>query len=487
MDSYTKKYKKEIVMKRILTIVTLILIVALALTACGKSNKKETVYDILADAIGKTASNGQSESASVWEQALNGGSIAAEFTYGEDIIPIKTISGKSYYGKDSAASVLSLSLISGEKLDFSAFSDAEKAVFLSSVFTGAYGFTNQGLAEFLTKMFAPQEGTAASASTALSAGLVKFLEKNEDKFTDIFEKHFPLTMNKAESSLNFSVMISNTNTKAFLADYITLLEKDADFKQTLQDYLVASGAPVTSGEMNEAFEEMRDELNELDDIPFNATVSITATTDRIITGASLTVYEGSDTTGKQLARVLLSLPASGGFNIEATIEGQSFNVGCTVTEFGTVTKETLSISAMGVTLTPLTLTYDSANGDYEVKVELPGTFTAVAKGNYKATKSEATLKLSSIKVTIPTDYSDMEDVFGGASDTVIDLPMTMTITAKAKDKAPKAPTSYKDITTLSENELEALAEEFMSDPVFQTFVEMVEELFGSAETVRPID
>ena len=40
-------------------------------------------------------------------------------------------------------------------------------------------------------------------------------------------------------------------------------------------------------------------------------------------------------------------------------------------------------------------------------------------------------------------------------------------------------TSRGYITTLSENELEALAEEFMSDPVFQTFVEMVEELFGS--------
>lgn len=473
-------------MKRILIGITLLLIVALALTACGKSNKKpETVYDILADAFDKTANAGTDESASVWEQALNGGSIEAIFNYGEDIIPIKTISGKYYLdlSKNTSASILSLGLTTGETFDLSMFSDAEKAVLLSSAITGAYGFTPESYSEFFTKMLTPEEGSAASLSAAMTEKLTKLLADNSEAIAEGLEKHFPLTMTNAESSITFAFTVSNTSVKAFLNDMIVLFENNADFKGIVKEIMAASGESVTDADLNEGFAEMKTELSALDETPFNATVSLTATKERIITGASIVVYENKDAVGTPLAKVLLSLPENGGFNLDATIEDQTITASYTVTKYGTVSKEVLSIGAMGVNLTPLTLTYDSANGDYELKVEIAGTFSAVATGNYSATKTEAALTLSSIKVTIPNGYDDM---FDSSDSIVIDLPITMTITAKAKDTAPKAPTQYTDIATLSEAQLEEIVETLMDDPAIATFIEMVGGLGGNAEEIRPI-
>ncbi|MBO7740052.1 MAG: hypothetical protein J6S34_00855, partial [Clostridia bacterium] len=358
-------------MKRILTITALLLIVALALTACGGSKEKEeTVYDILNDCIDKTVDAQKGDSASVWEQALSGGSIEEVFTYEDDLIPIKTLSGKFYGGKDARAAILSMALTSGEKFDLSMFGDTEKAVIVCSALAGAYGVTVDGLNDLISTLISSAEGSSTTVTMSTES-----LEKHADEFTAILEKYIPLTMNQAESSMHFSFMITNGTVKQILGDILTILENDAEFKQEFQDFLIASGEPVTSGEMDEVFAEARVELNELDEDPFCATVSITASNERIISSASINVYEGADTTGKQIARVLFSLPASGGFNLEATIEGQTVTAAYTVTEFGTVTKETLSIGAMGISLTPISLTYDSANGDYEMKIEIPGTFS----------------------------------------------------------------------------------------------------------------
>ncbi len=473
-------------MKRILTLTALLLIVALALTACSGSNEKEeTVYDILNDCIDKTVEAKKSDSASVWEQALTGGSIEEVFTYEDDLIPIKTISGKFYAGKDTGAAILSMALTSGEKLDLSMFGDTEKAVIVCSALTGAYGVTADGLTDLISELLSGAQGSSSTTVTIPTESL----EKHADKFTAILEKYIPLTMNQAESSMHFSFMITNGTVKQILGDVLTILENDAEFKQEFQDFLIASGEPATSGEMDEAFADAREALNDLDEDPFCATVSITASNERIISSASVTVYEGADTTGKQIGKVLFSLPASGGFNLEATIDGQTITAGYTVTEFGTVTKKTLSIGAMGITLTPISLTYDSANGDYELKIEVPGTFSADVSGKYTASATEATLTVTKIKATITPSYDDMspEDILGGAAGGVtLDLPMTVTITAKASDTAPKAPASYKDLSKLSEEELFELEEALLSDPVIAAFVELFESFFATQEDVLPL-
>jgi len=476
-------------MKRILTVAALLLIVALALTACGgKDTDKESVYDILDDAIEKTVNSQKSESTSVWEEALNGGSIEALLNYEEDIIPIKTISGKYYYGKDSTASILSFALFSGEKLDLSTFSDKDKAVFVCSALAGAYGFTAEGLIDFISELLSGTQVSGNNTITASAEDLTNALEKHEKEFKDILEYRFPLMMQEAESSLNFSFMISNTNVKQFLNDVLTVLEKDTTFKQALVEYATAMGEPMTSAELDAMLKESHGGLDELDEAPFEAAVSITASKDRIINSASLTVFEDGNTESgtlapkKQIARILISLPASGGFNIEATVDGQTVTVGYTVTEFGTVTKEVLSIGTMGITLTPVTFTYDSANGDYELKLEIPGAFSATASGKYTATKKEATLTVSSIKMTISPGYdvSVPENPLAGLTGQTIDLPMTLTVTAKASDTVPKAPTSYKDIAKLSEEELSELEEKIMNDPVILTYIEMIESLFADS-------
>lgn len=457
-------------MKRILTLTAILLIVALALTACGgDKDKKESAYDILKDCIDKTVDAQKGDSASVWEEALSGGSIEAVFNYEEDLIPIKTISSKFYAGKDARASIFSMALTSGEKFDLSMFGDTEKAVIVCSALAGAYGVTADGLTDLISKLLS----SAQSSSPTVTMPTESF-EKHADEFTAILEKYIPLTMNKAESSMNFAFTVSNTNVKAILGDILTILENDAEFKQAFQDYLIANGEPV-SGDMDESFAEARVELNELDEDPFCATVSITASNERIISNASVTVYESADTTGKQIGKFLISLTASGGFNIEATIDGQTVTAAYTVTEFGTVTKEALSIGAMGITLTPISLSYDSANGEYELKLEVPGTLSATASGKYTATEKESKLTVSSIKATI------------AAEGLTIDLPMTVTITAKASDTAPKAPASYKDLSKLSEEELFEIEEKIMSDPVVATFIEMAESLFGAQEEYVPAE
>ena len=464
-------------MKRIIIITLLLLIALLALTACGgKKEKKETVYDILADVIDKTVDSQKSESTAVWEEALKNGSIEELFTYNSDLIPIKTISGKTYFNKDSSALLASLALTTGEKLDLSLFSDQKKSVLTSSALTKNYGFTSDGLISFVTKYFLSADEEVATFDSTV---LVSSLEKHETEFRKLFETNVPVTMKKAESSLQFSFTVSNKTLKKMLSDAIAILEKDADFSQTLVDYVAANGETLTATEI---YTLIKEELKALDEEPFNAMFAITASNDRIITAASINVYDSTEqnpnvSAQKRLASVLLSLPASGGFNIEITAEGQTITAGYTVTEFGTVTKETLSIGAMGVSLTPVSLTYDSATTEYELKIEIPGKFSATAKGKYTATKTQATLTLTSLVVTLSTDYSDLESILSG--NTTIDLPMTLTLTAKTEDIAPKAPASYTDIATLSEKDAEALMTELMSDPVVQSLAMIFGSFSGS--------
>ena len=459
-------------MKRILSITALLLILAFALTACGggSSKKEETVYDIFADAVEKTFDSTKGSSASVWEAALEGGSIEEVFTYTDG--DLKTISAKSYFGKDSAASIISMALTSGEKFDLSTFADKDKIVITCSALAAAYGCAPDDFTKLIAEAFVSAESGASNATVSMNT---EVLEKHEEAITQLLKTHFPLNLTEAESSLTFSLSLSNTSLKAFLGELLTLLENDAEFKQELKDFMIASGEEVDEAGVDQYFNEMRDDLADLDEFAFNANVSITATKDRIITGASITAHEGTNTSGTQLARVLISLPANGGFNIEATVNGQTFSAGYTVTEFGTVTKEVLSIGAMGVSLTPLTLTYDSATNDFELKVEIPGSFTATAKGNYKATEKEATLSITSIKATITENYGDLstEDILSGAftGSTVIDLPLTVKITAKATDTAPKAPASFTDITKLGEDDMEDIMAKLQSDPVILALIE----------------
>ena len=104
-------------------------------------------------------------------------------------------------------------------------------------------------------------------------------------------------------------------------------------------------------------------------------------------------------------------------------------------------------------------------------------FSATANGKYTATKTEATLTLSSLVVTLGTDYSDLGSILSG--NTTIDLPMTLTLTAKTKDTAPKAPASYTDISSLGEKDAEVLVTELMSDPVVQSLATIFQSLFSS--------
>lgn len=464
-------------MKRILSITAFLLILALALTACGGGSreKEETVYDIFADAVEKTFDSQKGSSASVWEAALEGGSIEEVFTYTDG--DLKTISAKSYFGKESSASIFSMALTSGEKFDLSMFADQNKVIITCSALAAAYGCAPDELTKLIAEALVSAESGASNATVSINTDI---LEKHKDAITELLKKHFPLTLTEAESSMTFALAISNTTLKAFLGDLLTLLENDAEFKQELKDFMIASGEEVDETGVNLYFNEMRDDLADFDEFAFNANVSITATKDRIITGASITAYEGTDTSGTQLARVLISLPANGGFNVEATVQGQTFSAGYTVTEFGTVTKESLSIGAMGVSLTPLTLTYDSATNDFELKAEIPGSFSATVKGNYKATEKEATLSITSIKATIVEDYGDVseEDILNGAltGNTVIDLPMTVKITAKATDTAPKAPASFTDLTKLGEDDMEDIMAKLQSDPVILALIQALSTL-----------
>lgn len=473
-------------MKRIITLTVLLLIVALALTACGgKKNKEkeETVYDILADVFENTANANAGETASVWKEALKGGSIESDLTYNEAIIPLKSISSKLYFGENASASNISIGLFTGETFDLSQFADNEKIVFLSSAFTGAYGFTADGYVNFLMKTLMSASGSTGSAGSVTAIDPALF-EKHEQTIRDSLALYFPLLMQEAESSLNFTFSLSNTNIKAFLTDMIKIFETDAELKATIMQ-----SSSMTSAEYDASLAEAKADLAALDEEPFIASVSIIATKERVMSSAAISVYEGTATTNK-IANILISLPADGGFKIDATVDGESFTVSYTVSKFGTVSKGSLAIGTQGITLTPLTLTYDSANGDYEVKVEIPATFTATAKGKYTATATDATVTLTKLQLTIPTDYSDMESILGGAINTTVDLPMTMTIKAKAKDTVPTAPKSYTDVNTLSEEQLAELTNALMSDPVVQTYMQMAEGLFGSAEPkeeVKPID
>lgn len=466
-------------MKRIFIITAILLILALALTACGGDEKKETVYDILEDAINKTIESKKSDSTSVWEAALEGGSIEEVFTYNDKNIPLKTLTGKTYFGKESYASLLTMALSSGEKTDFSIFADKEKLVLLSSAFNGAYGATPSEFVKFISQYLLGTPEAETTDTTVSFTALTDGLKKHEKELDTLFKTYIPLTMNEAESSLTFNFTFSNTTLKQLCLNAIVILENDADFKKALLDYANANVEPITMAELNQEIASLKEDLNELDQTPFNATATITATKERIITNASVTVNEGATPAGKQLARVLFSLPVNGGFNVEATIEGQSFSASYTVTEFGSVTKESLSIGAMGVSLTPLNLTYDSANGDYELKIDVTGTFSATIKGNYTASKKEATLTVSSVKVNLPTDYSDIESILGGIGGNTIDLPMNLTITAKAKDTAPKAPASYTELSSLSNEEVTEIMDALSEDPAFAQLIDLLDDLFGS--------
>ena len=482
-------------MKRIVTITVLLLILALAvtLTACSCSSpeaKEETVYDILTDTIQKTAASQTSDHFAIWEDALAQGSLTGVFQFNDDSL-LKTISAKYTSGKTASVGSLSLALPSGESFDLSLFRDLQTVILQSSALTQAYGYTPDAFTAFLYQYLL---GTQNNADATASFALIEALEKHEAELKTIVESRVSITLNQAESSMNFSFLLSNATVKEILSEVIAVLEKDADFKKAYVDYSAGTNQPMTDTDVDNMLKEALENLNDLDKEPFTASVSITATNERTINSASVTIYEGVATTGaitnqKQTARILISLPASGGFNIEANLNGQTYTAAYTVSEFGSVTKETLSIGAMGLSLTPFALTYDNTTGDYELKVDVTGVFSASVHGNYTETKTEATLTVSQIKVTLTPSYGDMsaEDIFAGImGGFAYDLPIeSITLTAKTKDSLPKAPTNFTDASKLNESELTELGETIMNDPVVAAIAEYLEALFSSGTEEIP--
>jgi len=465
-------------MKRILTVAALLLIVALALTACGGSDEKEeTVYDILADAIEKTIDVQVGESTDVWEQALKSGSLEQSYQFGDNIIPIKTLTEKSYFGKDSSSAFMSIGLTNGQTFDLSAFGSKEKIIFTCSAFLETYGFTSEGLADMILSQSVPNSQDQ-KATTEFSEKITKIVEKMEDDLYDIIEYYLPLTMKKAESSLNFSFMLSGSSIHGMLSDGIDLCANNSEFCKAILNYSEDIGEPMTKEQLNDEFDEAKRELNDLDSYPYVMSFSITCTNDRIIKNASFNVTDNASSSGflsagNSLAKVWITLSENGGFSAEVTVEDDTFTVSRTVTDYGTTRKESLSIGAKSISVTPLTLTYNTENGDYTLKVEIPGTFSGTVKGNYSSTKTEAVLTITSFTMDLAMD----DDYFATDATETINIPFQATITAKTKDTSPKAPSKYTDITELNEVELSMIEESLANDPVIKEMIKVFKEVF----------
>ncbi len=460
-----------------------LLCLAMLFTACGDKNpdettdKPETPYEVLADVVEKTVKAHESDSADLLKNALTGGSIEANLTPAgelsvDTLLPFDSLAVKSYYGENKALQTLRMTSGS-HSLDFSLFETPESSIITSSALDGAYGATYENASSFIEDMLGDMSDSSGfTEAMAELPGFASAFSALMKKALPLIDEHAVITPELTEDDLRIALEISSKDLAAFARECIALAKADEDFMTSLNVMLVLLKAAGEVPTLDSLLEDsgINDLLSEAEAANTVLRISIVATRSRVIEKITVSAFdlaeseEGVVKISADHFTLTLLISDEGGITIDAESGDETLYFDYDITDTESRRKVMISVGVTGVTLTPITYTYGKLDNSYTLSLTIPTVFSAELKG--KITRTDDSM-------TVTLDSSSITDLTGSFLLGTTALPFKGSVTVKASDEMPQAPASYKEITDLTEEELAAVTEALMEDPIILSIIEFL--------------
>ncbi len=491
--------------RRILTVVAFIMSAVMLVLAFSSCRKKElTPSEKIENALQNTFENTlDGDLAKLLLSSSENGSVTVDFKFPDELgAPFDSYSVKTYMGKKHAVSTLSF-VMGGETLDATLYAKENNIALSSSAILGesVYGLDLENAkANYLKSIFVDPEspynlisllgenGETFDTIDKLSAvfeDVVKIIDSYTELASDLLDKYSVCTENTADGITTITMELNNEGVKNIIRELFNKAKADKELRSTAStvvdlveelegmfggavlpdtDFGV-SGLSAEAEEnvlMKEYDEFFKDEtalnelFEELDEITFSVKTQ-TAIKDKKVSSIAISL----DATHKELqetvtASVTLDLSSENKAVLTLKIAGpneeeQEIKVIFETTEdTDSSYKGSVSVAYGAATIRVLDVVVDKANGTFELSSEVlastvntMGNSKFAVKGTYKLNSSEFSASITEIAV-------------GEES-----VKFEFKYTVLANDKAPEYPSDVKDLFSLTEADIEALAQDVM--------------------------
>ena len=347
-------------------------------------------------------------------------------------------------------------------------SDAEKVLDLFGSFIAPDGFEDDET--FEDDEMIEDDEMDASSMLGMISGLTSLLDgNNTDEMAKLVEKYAKVVANAAKSTVNGKVdtgdkitvtLEFNTDSaKKLIKDVFAEAKKDAELKNLLSSMLVTSGVPqneaavqINSMLSNESLNSIYDAL---DSTPFTIVTVITANNNYVLNGYSFTIesegqslklFYTDNENGKLEIGYSMSMTEG-----TVTVKQEQSVVFATKTENGAeiYTADLVTVSEGSAYSVPL-MRYEIKDGGYKLTVYSDVEGEQIGTTLAGMTKTEGAKTVTTI--TSATAYGET-------------IPVDVTLETEIGTTLPTFPTEYKNITELTEDDFDELAENVMNSPI----------------------
>ena len=406
---------------------------------------------------------------SVMKEAIKAGSfeLKVEDLSQLELIPfVDDVSIKSYVSDNKEAIVISGTDADGNSGSIIAHFDGEKFIISSPSVQNNYGISIDKISSMLP------EGNDVAIPSIESDKLTQLFNSYFDYVKESIKKNSTLTLDEAESGFTFSYVISNENAHTICNDILTKIKSDNELSKIINEL-----------EIDFTFEEVLEIIDEaLAELPsYGGELSFVVKTDKEykITSIDLTVKADFDDDEDATTSVLEEI-----ISIKLLVEDNKKTLSVAAEEFKfaiisnvednlTNYKEIISIevempdelgASSKVSFDILSIELNKLSKSYEASLNIPQSFSAKISGQLDISDEKLTFSISNVSITSLDEYDEAEK---------IELPINATIIINKADTMPSIPTSYEDISELTEDETYAIIEELSEDPFFGNLIGML--------------
>ena len=344
--------------------------------------------------------------------------------------------------------------------------DGEKIIASSPSLQNNYGISIDKLSNMLP------EGNAAAIPSLDSDKLTQLLKGYGDYVIESIKKNSTLALNETESGFTFSYVISNENAHTICNDILNKIKSDTEL-----------GTIIDELEIDFTFEEVCEIIDEaLAELPsYGGELSFVVNTDKEykITSIDLTVKADFDDDCDATTSVLEEI-----ISIKLLVENNKKTLSVATEEFKFAIissvdnnlsnyKEAISVevempdelgASTKVTFDILTFELNKLSKSYEASINIPQTLSAKISGKLDISDEKLTLSVSNVSISSIDEYDEASKM---------DFDVKVTVIINKADTMPSMPSSYKDISTLTEDEAYAILEELSEDPFFGNLIGML--------------
>ncbi len=507
-------------MKKIITTLTAIMLVLamlVMLPACKKSGENSgetneggttggaetdapkpaytTPKEYLAYSFGKTAEALpiNTQGVELAEKVIKGGSVEVDATNAIPTIkrlfapqlPIDSLSGKIYYSEGKSAMVGSLGLY-GDKADMSIFTDSDKLVFSTNLLDKAYGvdFKNAEAnfkGSYIAGLLGDDFNSAMSdfdveAYTKIVNDLAKQLEKYYTLAESTFDTNTKIEMTDIEGGGKTVTITADTEAvEKIIRDIFNSCKSDAELKAAIEAFGTLVGEKIEFN-LEEKTEDLEDLISELKEAKVSFKYTVTTNSSDVVVKYSIRL-EATENGEVGAVTVDIDMSKENEFSVNFDFEGAAESEEAPAVKLAyTVTSNTdagyeanLTLTVKDKTLKVLEVSYTPASGDYNVVLTVPKGGEEVklaAAGKYKLSADQLVFSVDSI-----------------TADEAATINLGITVTVKANDTMPEAPTQYTEILKMTEQDFSGLLSELIQKDVVSKL--MADIMAGQSGTAQP--